>query len=165
MTILNQILERVLSAADRDIPPPVEAGWRLGVGAPDSPEQLGVVPAMVQQLSQGTPLGALNAQFTDIQEASRTLGETGKRFVDVAAVLDAHRERVDLALDWRRSIADLMLLADVDNSLHARRQLARELGGPADTDDIAALDKWLHHAVMEELAEHGGEVPQDLLKP
>src|SRR4051812_38683552 len=110
MTILDQVLDHVLSAADHETPPAVEAGWLLGIGAPDSPERIDVVPAIERQLSQETSLGAFNDRYTGLQEASRTLGETGRRTVDVAAVLDAQRERLGLALDWRRSIADLLKL-------------------------------------------------------
>jgi hypothetical protein len=161
MTILNQLLERVLSAADREIPPPVELGWQLGVGAPDSPQKIGVVPEMERQFSQGTPLGDLNDQFMRIQEASRTL-DTGRRVVDIAAVLDAQRERMGLALDWRHSMADLLQLVGLDHSLETRRALARELDETADGDDIPSLDRTLHAAVMRALAEGGGDVPPEL---
>jgi hypothetical protein len=162
MSILNQILDRVLSAADGEIPAAVELGWRAGVGAPDSPAgDTTVVTDMQQQMVQGAS-GAGDGQFTSIVEATRTIGESGKRLVDVGAVLDAKRARGPSALDWRTSIADLMELVDLDHTLESRRALARELGGPADSGDVAALDGWLHRAVMNELAEHGGELPQDL---
>jgi hypothetical protein len=163
MNMLTRLLERVLGAADRELPAAVELGWRAGVGAPDSPMRAtSVVPEMQRQMEQGAS-GARDDQFTSILEATRTVGDSGRRLVNVGAVLDAQRERLGPALDWRRSVGDLLLLAGLDGSLEARRQLARELGGPGDSADIAALDAWLLPAVMKEFAAHGGEVPQDLL--
>src|SRR5215475_10456791 len=47
--------------------------------------------------------------------------------VDVAAVLTELSEKNEEKLDWRRSIVDLMKLLNLDSSLAARKQLAKEL--------------------------------------
>ena len=39
-------------------------------------------------------------------------------------------------LDWRKSIVDLMKLLDLDSSLAARKELAKELGYAGDMDDF-----------------------------
>ena len=65
-------------------------------------------------------------------------------------------------LDWRRSIVDLMKLLDLDSSLAARKDLAKELGYAGDTDDSSAMNIWLHKQVMTKLAASGGKVPDDL---
>ena len=65
-------------------------------------------------------------------------------------------------LDWRHSIVDLMKLLGIDSSLPARRELARELGYTASTDDTAAMNVWLHRQVMTKVAENGGTVPPEL---
>ena len=65
-------------------------------------------------------------------------------------------------LDWRRSIVDLMKLLDLDSSLAARKELAKELGYAGDMDDSAAMNIWLHKQVMNKLAASGGKVPDDL---
>ena len=65
-------------------------------------------------------------------------------------------------LDWRRSIVDLMKLLDIDSSLGARKQLAKELNYSGDTDDSASMNIWLHKQVMTKLAASGGKVPDEL---
>jgi hypothetical protein len=55
-------------------------------------------------------------------------------------------------------------LLDIDSSYENRRELAIELGVPEDKlDDSAEMNTWLHKAVMVELAEHGGNVPAELM--
>jgi hypothetical protein len=83
--------------------------------------------------------------------------------VDVAAVLNGlaatHAER----LDWQHSIVDLLKLVDLDSSLTARKELATDLGYTGELDGSAAMNLWLHKAVMQKLADNGGKVPQELL--
>lgn len=84
--------------------------------------------------------------------------------VDVVAKLEklasAHSEK----LNWKVSIVDLMKLLELDSSLAARKELATELGYPADKmDDSAQMNIWLHKTVLRKLAENGGNIPADLL--
>jgi hypothetical protein len=83
--------------------------------------------------------------------------------VDVAAVLNglaaAHAER----LDWQHSIVDLLKLLGLDSSLADRKELATDLGYTGALDGSAAMNMWLHKAVMQKLAANGGKVPQELL--
>lgn len=85
-----------------------------------------------------------------------------KPSVDVAAVLTELAAHKKEKLDWRRSIVDLMKLLDLDSSLAARKELAKELNYSGDTGDSAAMNIWLHKQVMQKLAENGGKVPDDL---
>jgi hypothetical protein len=57
----------------------------------------------------------------------------------------------------------LLKLLNIDSSLTARKELAAELHYTGSTDDSAAMNIWLHSAVMKKLAENGGKVPADLL--
>ncbi len=67
-------------------------------------------------------------------------------------------------LNWRTSIVDLLKLLGLDSSLTARKELATELGCPADKmSDSAQMNMWLHKAVLKKLAENGGNVPAELL--
>jgi hypothetical protein len=84
------------------------------------------------------------------------------RHVDVSAILAEKARNSPQKLNWETSIVDLMKLLDLDSSLQHRRQLARELGYPADTDDTAAMNVWLHREVMQRLQETGGRVPDAL---
>lgn len=84
--------------------------------------------------------------------------------VDVVAQLEkraaAHAEK----LNWRTSIVDLLKLLDIDSSLAARKELATELGCPADLmGDSAKMNMWLHKTVLARIAANGGNVPANLL--
>ena len=83
--------------------------------------------------------------------------------VDVTAILDDLAKKNPEKLDWRKSIVDLMKLVGMDSGLSARKELAKELGFPGDTGDSAAMNIWLHKAVLKKLSENGGKVPPDLL--
>ncbi|MBM9531776.1 DUF3597 domain-containing protein, partial [Desulfoprunum benzoelyticum] len=72
----------------------------------------------------------------------------------------AHGEK----LNWKTSIVDLLKLLGLDSSLAARKELAAELGCPAEKmGDSAQMNMWLHKTVLKKLAENGGNIPADLL--
>ena len=84
--------------------------------------------------------------------------------VDVVAKLEglaaAHAEK----LNWKVSIVDLLKLLGLDSSFAARKELATELGCPAQKmGDSAQMNIWLHKTVLQKLAENGGNVPKELL--
>ena len=81
---------------------------------------------------------------------------------DVGAILTELASRNKEKLDWRRSIVDLMKLLNLDSSLAARKELAKELHYTGNTDDSATTNVWLHKQVMIKLAENGGKVPDEL---
>ena len=67
-------------------------------------------------------------------------------------------------LNWKVSIVDLLKLLDLDSSFNARKELATELGCPADKmGDSAQMNMWLHKTVLQKLADNGGNIPKDLL--
>ncbi len=82
--------------------------------------------------------------------------------VDVAAVLDKAVAAKKQKLEWRTSIVDLMKALDLDSSLSARKELAKDLHYDGDTNDSAKMNIWLHQQVMQKLAENGGKVPSEL---
>jgi Domain of unknown function (DUF3597) len=82
--------------------------------------------------------------------------------VDVEAILTHLASQNPEKLDWRRSIVDLMKLLNLDSSLHARKELAKELHYSGDMNDSASMNIWLHKQVMTKLAENGGKVPDSL---
>jgi hypothetical protein len=84
--------------------------------------------------------------------------------VDVVGQLEALAAKNPEKLNWRVSIVDLMKLLGLDSSFAARKQLATELGCPADKmADSAQMNMWLHQTVLQKLAANGGNVPKDLL--
>jgi 3-oxoacyl-ACP reductase-like protein len=84
--------------------------------------------------------------------------------VDVVGQLEALAAKNPEKLNWRVSIVDLMKLLSLDSSFAARKQLATELGCPADKmGDSAQMNMWLHQTVLQKLAANGGNVPKELL--
>ena len=59
---------------------------------------------------------------------------------------------------------DLLKLLGLDSSFAARKELATELGCPADKmGDSAQMNMWLHKTVLQKLAQNGGNIPKELL--
>jgi Domain of unknown function (DUF3597) len=82
--------------------------------------------------------------------------------VDVAPILDKAVKAKGEKLEWRTSIVDLMKALDIDSSLAARKELAKELGYTGDSNDSASMNIWLHKQVMTGLAANGGKLPSDV---
>lgn len=82
--------------------------------------------------------------------------------VDVAPILDKAVAAKGEKLEWRTSIVDLMKALDIDSSLSARKELAKELKYDGDMNDSAKMNIWLHKQVMTKLAANGGKLPDDL---
>jgi hypothetical protein len=91
-------------------------------------------------------------------------GPTPLSDVDVSAVLTKLASQNKEKLDWKKSIVDLMKLLNLDSSLTARKELAKELHYTGDTNDSASMNIWLHKQVMQKLAANGGKLPADLTK-
>ncbi|HVZ28949.1 MAG TPA: DUF3597 domain-containing protein [Asticcacaulis sp.] len=115
------------------------------------------IPPAVQTTAPVAPPTAIAPATTMATPAAVTMEK-----VDVAAVLDRELAETGQTLNWRQSIVDLMKLCGMDSSLHHRQELAKELGYDGDMDDSAAMNVWLHKAVMRKLAENGGQVPAGL---
>jgi hypothetical protein len=82
--------------------------------------------------------------------------------VDVAAIVDKAAAAKGEKLEWRTSIVDLMKALDIDSSLAARKELAKEFGYTGDTNDSASMNVWLHKQVMSKLAANGGKLPPEI---
>ena len=114
----------------------------------------------------------MGAVFGTQAEAATPTGETGGgtavssggavASVDVTAILDKAVAAKKEKLEWRTSIVDLMKALDVDSSLSARKELAKDLKYPGDTNDSATMNIWLHKQMMAELATNGGKLPPDM---
>ena len=84
--------------------------------------------------------------------------------VDVVAKLEKLAAANPQKLNWKTSIVDLLKLLDIDSSLGARKELAKELGCPADAmGDSARMNMWLHKTVLQKIAANGGNIPKELL--
>lgn len=110
--------------------------------------------------------GAAPASTTASTASTSTPADGGAaaptQTVDVAAILDKAVAAQKEKLEWRTSIVDLMKALNLDSSLAARKELAKELHYDGDTNDSAKMNIWLHKQVITKLAENGGKVPDDL---
>lgn len=117
---------------------------KLGFGDDKKEEVAAAAPATVETAAAPAPV-AISA-------------------VDVVAKMEAlagaHAEK----LNWKTSIVDLLKLLGLDSSLAVRKELAAELGCPAEKmGDSAQMNMWLHKTVLQKLAANGGNIPADLL--
>ena len=84
--------------------------------------------------------------------------------VDVVAKLEGLAQANPAKLNWKTSIVDLLKLLDLESSFDARKELATELGCPADLmGDSAKMNTWLHKEVLKKIAANGGNIPKELL--
>ena len=124
-----------------------------------------IMNKIFNQGAQASPAAAASTGGSN-QQASTAGGTAsagaGAQNVDVEAVLSGMAANAGQKLDWRHSIVDLMKLLNLDSSLTARKELAKELQYTGDMNDSAAMNVWLHKQVMRKLAENGGKVPDEL---
>ena len=98
------------------------------------------------------------------EQVAASLQPQAIEVIDVMAQLETLAAERGGQSNWKVSIADLMRLLDLDYSYAARKELAEELGCPAENmGDSALMNMWLHKTVLQKLAENGGNIPSDLL--
>jgi len=103
------------------------------------------------------PVGAISASSAQAGAQAKPISQAEVEAM-IAKIPGAQRPDCN----WKQSIVDLMALLKLDSSLNARKQLAKELGYTGALDGSAVMNVWLHKKVMEELAQSGGTVPNDL---
>lgn len=108
-----------------------------------------------------TPGTTASGGSTPTDGASSPAGSTVQS-IDIAPVLDKAVAAKHEKLEWRTSIVDLMKALDIDSSLAARKELAKELSYSGDTNDSASMNIWLQKQVLTKLAANGGRLPADL---
>src|SRR5260221_12037729 len=106
----------------------------------------------------GTPAAGGSKPGTTTPSSTAAIAQS----VDVGPILDKAVAAKKEKLEWRTSIVDLMKALDIDSSLSARKELAKELHYTGDTNDSAAMNIWLHKQVLTKLAANGGKLPADL---
>ena len=110
---------------------------KLGLGIASPP------PTSPSSAPQATPAPQTASGLT------ARVGPKGVKGVHVVAKLEglaaAHKEK----LNWKTSVVDLMKLLGLDGSLVARKELAIELGCPAQKmGNSAQMNVWLHKTVI-----------------
>ncbi len=106
--------------------------------------------------------GAASATPNPTPGAGSHTAPAGAASVDVAPILDDAVKAKGEKLEWRTSIVDLMKALDIDSSISARKELAKELGYTGDENDSGAMNIWLHKQVMQKLAATGGKLPPEI---
>ena len=132
---------------------------------------MGFFSKILEKLGIGNAEAATPAATTDSAAGSTGSSATATAtapkaiaVVDVVAQLEQKAAANSQKLNWRTSIVDLLKLLDIDSSFGARKELATELGCPADLmGDSAKMNMWLHKAVLARIAANGGNVPKELL--
>ena len=115
-------------------------------------EKLGIRSAAAAEAPSATPTEPTSAPAAEIA------------VVDVVTKLEGLATSSAEKLNWKVSIVDLLKLLGLDSSLTARKELAAELGCPAQAmGDSAQMNTWLHKTVLQKLAQNGGNIPQELL--
>src|SRR5437588_3365093 len=118
-----------------------------------------IMSAVLRSKARATPAGGT---ASGCSAAAGGSAAAPAQTVDVAPILDKAVAAKKEKLAWRTSIVDLMKALDIDSSLGARKELAKELGYTGDTNDSATMNIWLHKQVMAKLAANGGKLPADV---
>lgn len=114
-------------------------------------------------LGQSTAEAVPPSQPAAAPKAAPTVAPT-MEIVDVVGKLEGLAASNSQQLNWKTSIVDLLKLLGLDSSLPARKELATELGCPADKmGDSAQMNIWLHKTVLQKLAANGGNIPKELM--
>lgn len=126
---------------------------------------MGLFSTILEKLGFGSSTAqAAPAQAPAAPTPSAPAPSKSVTVVDVVAKLEGLAGKHKEKLNWKTSIVDLLKLLGLDSSLTARKDLAAELGCPADKmNDSAQMNMWLHKTVMKKLADNGGNIPKDLL--
>ena len=127
---------------------------------------MGILSSIFDKLrGRGSSQQATGAQPTTAA-SSQSSGEAGQQAtlenVDIDKVLGDMASKKGGGGNYRESIVDLLKLLDLDSSLNARKELARELNVNAGAHGSAEQNIALHHAVMRKVAENGGKVPESM---
>ena len=121
-----------------------------------------IMSAIFGTKAEAAPAGGGAATSSSSGAGSASASAAPAQTVDVAPILDKAVAAKKEKLEWRTSIVDLMKALDIDSSLGARKELAKELSYTGDTNDSASMNIWLHKQVMTKLAANGGKLPPEI---
>jgi hypothetical protein len=128
--------------------------------APTAPKPVVPKPAAPSHV-ESTP----NKPYTPYTPGQMAPARTAISEVDVVSKLEGLAKENPEKLDWKVSIVDLLKLLDLDSSLASRKELAVELGCPAEKigGDYSEMNVWLHKEVLKQIAANGGNIPLNLI--
>jgi hypothetical protein len=132
-------------------------------------EKLGIKPAAAPatpSISKGDYTPASSPSEPQVSKGAYTPASSAIPMVDVVTKLNALQASFhNPELTWKVSISDLLYILKIDNSAKGLKDLAVELGCPADLmSDSAKRNMWLHTTVLQKIAANGGNIPADLLR-
>ena len=119
---------------------------------------MGIFSAILDKLRGGSSASKAPAP-APAQPGQAAPGGAPLQNVDIDAVLTQMASKKGGGGNYRESIVDLLKLLDLDSSLEARKELARELDVKAGDHGSAEQNIALHKAVMKRVADNGGKVP------
>ena len=125
-------------------------------------------PANPVTTAPATPAVSQPAKMAE-EESHAEIRREAQPVVQAISEVDVVKQLEQMAegsgLDWKVSIVDLLKVLKIDSSLTARKELAEELGCPAELmgGDPSKMNIWLHKTVLKKIAENGGNIPANLL--
>lgn len=126
--------------------------------------KLGFGAAAADQTTAPAQAPAAPPPTSTASSAPQPAAPTPISTVDVVSQLEGLAASHTEKLNWKTSVVDLLKLLGLDSSLDARKELATELGCPADKmADSATMNIWLHKTILQKLAANGGNIPKELL--
>ena len=157
MSIFGKIMSAVFGSSASATPAGATPAGAAPTGAkPTSPTSASATPTSAK------PAGGAAAPAAGGGGSAAAAPAAPAKTVEVAPILDKAVAAKHEKLEWRTSIVDLMKALDIDSSLAARKELAKELGYTGDTNDSASMNVWLHKQVMAKLAANGGKLPPEI---
>ena len=162
MGFFNKILEKLKLKKAEPVPTPVSAPAKIVASErPAGPLAAGAAARAQAEAEKAEKVKAV--AFSEPVSAKPVVAAPiAVSEVDVVKHLTELSAGKDL--NWKVSIVDLLKLLEIDSSREARKELATELGCPAELmHDSAKMNVWLHKEVLKKIAENGGNIPQSLL--
>lgn len=164
MSFFSKILGKLGIGKKKEEAKPEFAGMAKpqGVVTGKTPAKPAGAPAAAPRPAMAKPAAAkpgmqIGAEPVEVKPAAMEM-------VDVVAKLEGLAKANPAKLNWKVSIVDLLKLLDLDSSFDARKELATELGCPANLmGDSAKMNTWLHKEVLRQIAANGGNIPKELL--
>ena len=111
-------------------------------------------------------MSGMKREEEEVAHAPTKAAEPAVKAISEVDVLKKLEELTEgSGLDWKVSIVDLLKVLKIDSSLAARKELAQELGCPAELigGDYSKMNVWLHKTVLKKIAENGGNIPASML--
>ena len=122
-------------------------------------------PAVIAKPASVAPKTEVDDGAEKIGSAQPVVAQGVKPISEVDVVKQLEQMASGSGLDWKVSIVDLLKVLGIESSLAARKELAEELGCPAELmgGDHSKMNIWLHKTVLKKIAENGGNIAANLL--